>query len=303
MNSVHLLATDKLGSVIEDSTGERRAYSAYGMADIQGGPMSAFCGEQRDSLTGGYHLGNGYRQFNPAIMRFHALDGMSPFGKGGINAYAYCTGDPINKSDPTGHTGWIPVLTQSASSIATALGAVNRRAAAVVEQRIQAFAGLPVTHAPVRAEVADTLFGISAGLMGAGANVARNFVSSPAAVANGVAGQLTWMGAGGSAGVAAATNLSAYPVFRSWTKTARANGMSLIGVAGEGAGQVVLPTFVRRFATRWLDRTANRVLSGITNLYGGPGRVIARGYVSSGEKDLTSVMVVLRKGGVEITHL
>ncbi len=28
---------------------------------------------------------------------------MSPFGKGGMNAYAYCAGDPVNRSDPTGH--------------------------------------------------------------------------------------------------------------------------------------------------------------------------------------------------------
>ena len=28
---------------------------------------------------------------------------MSPFGEGGLNPYAYCQGDPINRSDPTGH--------------------------------------------------------------------------------------------------------------------------------------------------------------------------------------------------------
>ncbi|MFV3290826.1 RHS repeat-associated core domain-containing protein [Pseudomonas sp. NY11955] len=301
MNFVHLLATDSLRSVMNDSTDVRRAYTAYGLANIQGGPMSAFCGEYRDALTGYYHLGNGYRQFNPAIMRFHGPDGWSPFGDGGINAYVYCTGDPINKSDSTGHVGWLPVIAQAASSISTALGAINRRASAVVEQRIRRFAGLPVAHELAQAEAADMLFGYASGIMGTGANVARNVVASPAAVANTLAGQLVWIGAAGSTGVAVATNLNAYPVFRSWTKTARANGMNPVGVAFEGAGQVLVPPFVRRFAERWLVRTAERVVSGITHLYGESGRSLAGGYALGQGEELTSVVVVLRNG-VEVSR-
>ncbi|MCY1433952.1 hypothetical protein D9M71_499940 [compost metagenome] len=36
-------------------------------------------------------------------MRFNSPDSWSPFGKGGVNAYAYCEGDPRNRVDPTGH--------------------------------------------------------------------------------------------------------------------------------------------------------------------------------------------------------
>ncbi|MCW8336500.1 RHS repeat-associated core domain-containing protein [Vibrio paucivorans] len=62
-----------------------------------------FNGERKDPVTGCYHLGNGYRMYNPRLMRFHAADSMSPFGKGGINSYAYCLGDPVNRRDPSGH--------------------------------------------------------------------------------------------------------------------------------------------------------------------------------------------------------
>lgn len=50
----------------------------------------------------GYFLGNGHRLFNPCLMRFHSADSLSPFENGGINSYAYCNNDPINRSDPSG---------------------------------------------------------------------------------------------------------------------------------------------------------------------------------------------------------
>ncbi|MEE4693607.1 RHS repeat-associated core domain-containing protein, partial [Pseudomonas alliivorans] len=40
--------------------------------------------------------------FNPVLMRFNSPDRLSPFGEGGLNAYAYCKGDPVNQVDPTG---------------------------------------------------------------------------------------------------------------------------------------------------------------------------------------------------------
>jgi RHS repeat-associated protein len=69
-----------------------------------------FNGERKDTVTGLYHLGNGYRIYNPQLMRFHACDSMSPFGKSGLNSYAYCLGDPVNQRDPSGHFALLSLL-------------------------------------------------------------------------------------------------------------------------------------------------------------------------------------------------
>jgi len=103
-----LLATDQQRSVLNalDASGPHPlAYSPYGHQPAIDRLLSlrGFNGEQPDPLTGHYHLGNGYRQFNPVLMRFNSPDSWSPFGKGGINAYAYCEGDPANRVDPNGH--------------------------------------------------------------------------------------------------------------------------------------------------------------------------------------------------------
>lgn len=78
------------------------AYTPYGSVSPTPLPMLAFCGERRDPVAGFYHLGNGHRIYNPTLGRFLSADRLSPFGAGGLNAYAYCLGDPVNHRDPTG---------------------------------------------------------------------------------------------------------------------------------------------------------------------------------------------------------
>lgn len=65
--------------------------------------LLGFNGELSEPGTGHYLLGSGYRAFSPVLMIFMQPDSWSPFGAGGLNAYAYCEGDPVNAADPTGH--------------------------------------------------------------------------------------------------------------------------------------------------------------------------------------------------------
>ncbi|MVV51077.1 RHS repeat-associated core domain-containing protein [Pseudomonas sp. PB120] len=104
-----LLATDQQRSVmnaLDVGHSHDLAYSPYGYRPRENGLFSllGFNGERPDSLTGHYHLGNGYRQFNPVLMRFNSPDSWSPFGAGGLNAYVYCFGDPMNRVELEGHS-------------------------------------------------------------------------------------------------------------------------------------------------------------------------------------------------------
>jgi RHS repeat-associated protein len=102
-----LLATDHKNSVLSEIESGRKnqmAYSAYGHQSTEQNVVSrlGFNGGLREAFHW-YFLGNGYRVYNPRLMRFHSPDSWSPFGAGGLNAYMYCLGNPVNASDPTGH--------------------------------------------------------------------------------------------------------------------------------------------------------------------------------------------------------
>ncbi|CRI57467.1 RHS repeat-associated core domain-containing protein [Pseudomonas sp. CCOS 191] len=110
---VKWLMTDAKRSVLQaggTQSPELRAHGVYGYHHRQakGGVLSAFNGELDQPVTGLYVLGNGYRAYQPTLMRFFSPDSFSPFGAGGINAYAYVADDPVNGSDPSGHEGIFP---------------------------------------------------------------------------------------------------------------------------------------------------------------------------------------------------
>lgn len=79
------------------------SFGPYGQLPPQGAVGGLrFVGQWFDPVVQGYLLGNGHRLYRPSIMRFLASDSLSPFGAGGINSYAYCSGDPVNYHDPSG---------------------------------------------------------------------------------------------------------------------------------------------------------------------------------------------------------
>lgn len=109
VTETRLLATDRQHSVVHTFTpteGYSREYSPYGFqpAFREQGDELGFNGERRAPVTGHYLLGQGYRAYNPVLMRFNSPDTLSPFNKGGINSYAYCLGDPVNLIDTDGHS-------------------------------------------------------------------------------------------------------------------------------------------------------------------------------------------------------
>ena len=94
-----LIATDVQRSVLHTLKANHQrqpiAYSPYGHRRPESALLSllGFNGELPDPVTECYLLGNGYRAFNPVLMRFNSPDSWSPFGRGGLNYYAYCLND------------------------------------------------------------------------------------------------------------------------------------------------------------------------------------------------------------------
>ncbi len=123
------LCTDAMSSVLNllsaDDTSQTQCFSPYGVQKHSLTNTPGFNGERRDPLTGLTHLGNGYRAYNPQLMRFQTPDSMSPFGKGGLNSYAYCEGDPVNCSDPSGHMSTTDTVSIIFGAVGLALGAAS----------------------------------------------------------------------------------------------------------------------------------------------------------------------------------
>lgn len=141
-----LLATDAQESTVNILSESQTtiAYAPYGNDSRPSASplLSRFTGQSWLPSAIGYMLGNGHRLFNPGLMRFHSADSLSPFERGGINAYAYCMNDPINRSDPSGMFSIVKFMTggYSANKISRRLNQQNpnltRREYKILEKRI-----------------------------------------------------------------------------------------------------------------------------------------------------------------------
>ncbi|WP_225923087.1 RHS repeat-associated core domain-containing protein [Pseudomonas xantholysinigenes] len=101
-----LLGLDNQRSVITRQVAGNRdvlTYSPFGFSStLEKYPLPGLTAQILEA-AGLYLLGNGKRAYNPVLMRFHSPDAWSPFGMGGINAYAYCEQDPVNWQDLSGN--------------------------------------------------------------------------------------------------------------------------------------------------------------------------------------------------------
>lgn len=98
-----------------------QAYGAHGAGRRRDAMANAaFCGEVPQTAADDYLLGG--RLYDARLRRFLNPDPVSPFGDGGIHRYAYCAGDPINRTDATGNA-WRDWLGAPLAWIGTGAGA------------------------------------------------------------------------------------------------------------------------------------------------------------------------------------
>ncbi|WP_194788308.1 RHS repeat-associated core domain-containing protein [Pseudomonas sp. UFMG81] len=231
----YLLACDRQTSPINGGGFPGRRYTAYGALASPIGPMTGFCGQPRDARMDRYPLGNGHRWYNPVLMRFHEADALSPFAEGGINAYMYCAGDPVNHVDPSGRfiLALLGHTTGYLSSVVTATGAFNRVALQVVERKVSEKNGLQPQVVPLKTRVGNVLQFLGAGAFG---TIGRSM-----GLVNGLAGSPTdapgyvnsIANAASSASIAGGGAMLTQKVFSDWLAKTRYEGISTLAVIAE----------------------------------------------------------------------
>jgi len=228
-----LLATAPGGSVLlEADTAVRSvAYAPQGHRDETSALAApGFNGEHLDAGSGCYLMGAGHhRPYSPSLGMFLAPDRASPFGVGGLNTLAYCAGDPINRSDPSGHFWkWIVAGVGVALGVVAVVASFGAASAAVSAVALGGFAAL--TKSGAAAIAATTLGALSVGL-----EVAA--IKAQTAGDEKTANLLGWVGLGlGIVGAAPAISKGAGRLAARFSGfSQRVSRIRHVGLSGEGA--------------------------------------------------------------------
>lgn len=105
--SIHLLTVNPEGSTLAN-------FDAYGYAKKQ---ILYFKSNRVEHITSHHALGHGHRMYHSELKRFFQPDRHSPFNRGGLNVYAYCLGDPVNRYDQTGQASIFSLMRKQLARI------------------------------------------------------------------------------------------------------------------------------------------------------------------------------------------
>ncbi len=226
-----------------------------------------FNGERLDSVLKSYHLGQGYRVYNPKNMGFMQADLLSPFNEGGINAFAYCNGDPINLADPSGFSANIGNIV--GNSIAISLGIVTV-IASVLMAPFTGGASLLCMSSAI-AGIASGVLGVASGALGVAGSLAADGSAEQETLFNLSAGF------GASAAIVGVVSfstaaISALGAGSAAAGAARQGSMSLSsaigGITSDGlSGSVGVASMIARSSDSNAEGR-NTTLSTLTNLAG-----------------------------------
>lgn len=105
----NLLATDLQRSIsIRLPPSRSLSHTAFGYSSASAGSIG-YLGLLHEP-AGMLLLGNGHRGYWPELLRFGQPDSLSPFGDGGMNSYAYCLADPVNREDVNGRMSLLTLM-------------------------------------------------------------------------------------------------------------------------------------------------------------------------------------------------
>lgn len=245
IRNVLLTGTDGQGSVRLESDTENRlvSYTAHGADDDTAQARVGYAGELRDPATRLYHPGS-YRPYDPELMLFLTPDSASPLGDGGLNRYAYCGGDPVNRVDPDGHSFW------------SWFGAVVGITAGIIGTvaTFGALAGVVAVAALGAAVAGGTISGAVIGGLVAGAAVAVATTAVGVAAVVGLALETTSMGTGLATPILEVTGNQQAAEILGWVSMGTGLASAAVGLAPAAAQA---SSKLGKFVGRWQYKLQN----------------------------------------------